>query len=138
MHRRTLARSYEQEGVELDAADRDKLQMLDSYMASVEGADADAPEPEEDPADLAPMPTKIEDVDKFMERAASQYVLAWRTAGSAHPEQEARVASSLRPIVPARSRLCLTRRASRLPLFLATAEAVGCRRLRRGETAQRG
>ena len=62
--RRTLARSYEDDGIELDNADRAKLEMLDSYMSSAaEAGDADAAEPD---AALA-MPTRPEDVDKFMD-----------------------------------------------------------------------
>ena len=75
--RRTLARSYEDDGIELDNADRAKLEMLDSYMSSAAG-DADDAEPD---AALA-MPTRPEDVDKFMED------LAAAAAGLGKPPRE--------------------------------------------------
>lgn len=131
--RSTLARSYEQEGVELDDDDRDKLQMLDSYMASVEDAGADAPAPEEeDPADL-PMPTKIEDVDAFMARRRAQTLAVGRqrprqqcparapgreaAPPSAPPSARnpARARRSVSRVRPPRSVLVWDRRSSWLP-----------------------
>ena len=137
--RSTLARSYEQEGVELDDDDRDKLQMLDSYMASVEDAGADAPAPEEeDPADL-PMPTKIEDVDAFMARRRAQTL----AVGRQRPRQQCPSRAPLRPHLHPHATLPAPDAPShacglRALCLFGTAEAAGCRRLRRGETARRG
>jgi len=65
----TLARNYSEAGVELDGDDRAKLDMLESYMAGVGGEAAAGGEAgEESPA---PMPTKVEDVDKFMQDLAA-------------------------------------------------------------------
>ena len=117
--RSTLARSYEQEGVELDDDDRDKLQMLDSYMASVEDAGADAPAPEEeDPADL-PMPTKIEDVDAFMARRRAQTLAVGRQrprqqCPTRAPGRRPSVRTSIRTQPCPRPTLRLTRAASAL------------------------
>ena len=60
--RRTLARSYH-EDAQYDEPDQEKLQMLEQYLASRDAADADA----ELPAAVdAPIPTRAEDVDRFM------------------------------------------------------------------------
>jgi hypothetical protein len=56
----TLARSYADDS-QLDGPDQEKLQMLETYLSSSRSADADL-----SMADDAPMPTRAEDVDKFM------------------------------------------------------------------------
>ena len=58
------------EELQLDRGDKEKLQMLESYMATM-ADDGDA-------ASAAPMPTKVEDVDKFMAELAA-------AAGSGSP-----------------------------------------------------
>lgn len=58
---RTLARSY-QDDPQLDGNDQEKLQMLETYMA-MQGAGGDS---EIQPAADAPLPTRAEDVDRFM------------------------------------------------------------------------
>ena len=59
---RTLARSY-QEDAAYEEPDQEKIQMLEQYLASREAADADA----ELPTSVdAPIPTRAEDVDRFM------------------------------------------------------------------------
>ena len=68
--RRTLSRNYNDEELQLDRGDKEKLQMLESYMATM-ADDGDA-------ASAAPMPTKVEDVDKFMAELAA-------AAGSGSP-----------------------------------------------------
>ena len=65
----TLARSYNDEQ-HLDGGDHEKLQMLETYLqmqAENGGASADAALND---ADL-PMPTRAEDVDKFMQELAA-------------------------------------------------------------------
>jgi len=61
--------------MQLDAADQAKLQMLESYMASTGMGDAGGS------AD-APLPTRAEDVDKFMSD------LAAAAAGEMPPARE--------------------------------------------------
>ena len=58
--RRTLARSY-QEDTQLDAPDQEKLQILETYLASAQAGDSEL-----QPIPDAPMPTRAEDVDRFM------------------------------------------------------------------------
>ena len=64
----TLARSY-QDDSQLDGGDREKLRMLETYMASG-GGGAGVPN-DAGGADDAPMPTRVEDVDKFMRELAA-------------------------------------------------------------------
>ena len=67
-HRRTLARSYNDEQ-HLDGGDHEKLQMLETYLQmqveSAEGAEAMTP------ALDAERPARAEDVDKFMAELAA-------------------------------------------------------------------
>mmetsp|Transcript_28904 Transcript_28904/g.74267 ORF Transcript_28904/g.74267 Transcript_28904/m.74267 type:complete len:104 (-) Transcript_28904:386-697(-) len=66
---RTLSRSYNDEQ-HLDGGDHEKLQMLETYLsmqAEAGSASAGATEPD---ADLE-MPTRAEDVDKFMAELAA-------------------------------------------------------------------
>ena len=58
---RTLARSYHEDAA-LDGPDQEKLQMLETYLAS--GRAGDDVELKAIPD--APMPTRAEDVDRFM------------------------------------------------------------------------
>ena len=54
---RTLARSYGDPSLELDSQDREKLEMLESYMSAATGEDAEGG-PASSSADAsAPMPT---------------------------------------------------------------------------------
>ena len=62
---RTLARSYH-EDAQLDAPDQEKLQMLETYLSSARPADGEL----RSVADT-PMPTRAEDVDKFMAELAA-------------------------------------------------------------------
>ena len=63
--RRTLARSYH-EDAQLDGPDQEKLQILESYLASARSGDTElAALPD------APMPTRAEDVDRFMQELAA-------------------------------------------------------------------
>ena len=69
MHsRRTLARSYH-EDTQLDGVDQEKLQILETYLASARtpgGGDGELQS-----ADDAPLPTRAEDVDRFMAELAA-------------------------------------------------------------------
>jgi len=63
----TLARSYH-EDAQLDEPDQEKLQILETYLNSARAGDDDAlklASPE------APMPTRAEDVDRFMAELAA-------------------------------------------------------------------
>ena len=59
--RSTLARSYH-EDARLDGSDQEKLRMLESYLASARSREA----AELEVASEAPIPTRVEDVDRFM------------------------------------------------------------------------
>mmetsp|Transcript_55024 Transcript_55024/g.120031 ORF Transcript_55024/g.120031 Transcript_55024/m.120031 type:complete len:127 (-) Transcript_55024:571-951(-) len=74
----TLARNYQEE-TQLDAEDKEKLQMLESYMMGAEHGDNGLNTMEEG----APLPTRAEDVDKFMND------LAAAASGSSAARQEA-------------------------------------------------
>ncbi len=75
----TLARSYHQdEESALDGVDRTKLHMLETYMQSLSKGDADT-----SAADDAPLPTRAEDVDKFMNDLAA----AASGGGGAEPHE---------------------------------------------------
>ena len=69
----TLARNFADDPqLQLDDGDKAKLQMLESYMAETDKAAAtDAHAPGMLPADDAPLPTRVEDVDKFMNDLAA-------------------------------------------------------------------
>jgi hypothetical protein len=65
--RRTLSRSYQNdEETGLDGGDKEKLQMLETYMQSLEQGGEAMP-----PSDEAPLPSRAEDVDKFMAELAA-------------------------------------------------------------------
>lgn len=70
-----MSRNFREEA-QLDAADQAKLQMLESYMASAGMAEAAAG------SASAPLPTRAEDVDKFMSD------LAAAAAGEVTPVKE--------------------------------------------------
>ena len=58
----TLSRNYADDTTQLDGDDKEKLQMLESYMASMDETDTERADE---------MPTKVEDVDKFMQDLAA-------------------------------------------------------------------
>lgn len=62
----TLARSYN-EDARLDGSDQEKLRMLESYLASARSREA----AELEVASEAPIPTRVEDVDRFMAELAA-------------------------------------------------------------------
>jgi len=65
----TLSRSYQDDGTEYDGEDKEKLQMLETYMQSIEyAAERGAAEGEDDGEQL---PSRAEDVDKFMQELAA-------------------------------------------------------------------
>lgn len=70
---RTLARSYHQdEASGLDHADKEKLQMLETYMASLSaGGELGAESPSAGGGAETPLPSRAEDVDKFMAELAA-------------------------------------------------------------------
>ena len=69
MHR-TLARSFGDEADQLSSEERDKLAMLETYMQSLSSA-AEGGEGGAAAGDAAPLPTRAEDVDKFMAELAA-------------------------------------------------------------------
>uniref|UniRef100_A0A7S0Q4D2 Uncharacterized protein n=1 Tax=Coccolithus braarudii TaxID=221442 RepID=A0A7S0Q4D2_9EUKA len=67
----TLARNYQEES-QLDAEDKEKLQMLESYMASsADGMGDDNDRFDGQLEDGRSLPTRAEDVDKFMHDLAA-------------------------------------------------------------------
>lgn len=61
----TLARSY-QDDAQLDGSDQEKLQILETYLASCGGGDVELKSTSD-----APMPTRAEEVDRFMAELAA-------------------------------------------------------------------
>lgn len=62
----TLARSYQDNDVQLDGDDKAKLQMLETYMQTIgEASTNEGADPE------SAIPTRAEDVDKFMQELAA-------------------------------------------------------------------
>ena len=64
--RRTLARSYH-EDAQLDGPDQERLQILETYLNSARGGEDSELKALPD----APMPTRAEDVDRFMAELAA-------------------------------------------------------------------
>lgn len=61
MGHRTLARSYQDDDTQLEGQDHEKLQMLETYMAMQQSGGNEI-----EAAEDAPLPSRAEEVDKFM------------------------------------------------------------------------
>jgi len=62
----TLARSYQDDDTQLEGQDHEKLQMLETYMAMQQSGGNEI-----EAAEDAPLPSRAEEVDKFMAELAA-------------------------------------------------------------------